>query len=60
MLLRPELQKERSFPHPSKKKNYLKFKRESTRFSLKVALPTMALDPGPGQQLYWSDERRSA
>ena len=27
----PELQKERGFPHPSRKKKLLKFKRESTR-----------------------------
>ena len=28
----PELKKERSFPHPSRKKKLLKFKRESTRW----------------------------
>jgi hypothetical protein len=28
-----DLQKERGFPHPSRKKKLLKFKRESTRFS---------------------------
>jgi hypothetical protein len=27
-----DLQKERGFPHPSRKKKVLKFKRESTRF----------------------------
>jgi hypothetical protein len=27
----PDLQKERGFPHPSRKKKLLKFKRESTR-----------------------------
>ena len=29
----PELQKERGFPHPSRKKKLLKLKRESTRFT---------------------------
>jgi hypothetical protein len=29
-------------------------------FSPNVALPTVAPDRGPGQQLCWSDERRSA
>jgi len=28
----PELQKERGFPHPSRKKKLLKLKRESTRY----------------------------
>jgi hypothetical protein len=32
----PDLQKERGFPYPSRKKNLLKLKRESTRF---VSLP---------------------
>jgi hypothetical protein len=30
----PDLQKERGFPHPSRKKKLLKFKRESTRYPL--------------------------
>ena len=30
----PELQKERGFPHPSRKKKLLKLKRESTRWGV--------------------------
>jgi hypothetical protein len=36
----PELQKERGFPHPSRKKKLLKFKRESTRFEPQKGDPT--------------------
>jgi hypothetical protein len=34
-----DLQKERGFPHPSRKKKLLKFKRESTRSSSKWEAP---------------------
>ena len=34
----PDLQKERGFPHPSRKKKLLKLKRESTRFQRPIML----------------------
>jgi hypothetical protein len=36
----PDLQKERGFPHPSRKKKLLKFKRESTRCDFEACAST--------------------
>jgi hypothetical protein len=41
----PNLQKERGFPHPSRKKKLLKFKRESTRWVSLNGLRTYEASP---------------
>jgi hypothetical protein len=61
-----DLQKERGFPHPSRKKKLLKFKRESTRFALTKEWPFGRLRACPDRSEWgwlsdqwqeWSDRR---
>ena len=40
-----DLQKERGFPHPSRKKKLLKLKRESTRFFISCFIPISTQHP---------------
>ena len=42
----PDLQKERGFPHPSRKKKLLKFKRESTRLWMRYPLKAAYIPKG--------------